>query len=178
MTFVGALDAIKASGVTPLALDENGIIWQILSWWRRRSSAAPPSLASWSPASAISATRRWSDIVANWQRLRDYTVPGAETMPGDAAFQLIAAGRRGDDDRRLLGHLATCARPRRQLGMVKMPNFSPEAPLQDGGIGGAGNGLHRLQLLRATRSEAVALHQVPDEQGGAGAQGGIGRRLA
>jgi raffinose/stachyose/melibiose transport system substrate-binding protein len=25
-----------------------------------------------------------------------------------------------------------------KLGMIKMPNFSPEAPIQDGGIGGAG----------------------------------------
>src|SRR5262249_33048708 len=26
-----------------------------------------------------------------------------------------------------------------KLGMVKMPNFSPDAPLQNGGIGGTGN---------------------------------------
>ena len=28
------LEPIKASGVTPMALDENAIIWQILSWWQ------------------------------------------------------------------------------------------------------------------------------------------------
>ena len=56
--FVEGLDAIKASGMTPLALDENAIIWQILSLvagagagWLRRSSG------SWSPASATSPIR-------------------------------------------------------------------------------------------------------------------------
>ena len=31
-----------------------------------------------------------------------------------------------------------------KLGMVKMPNFSADAPIQDGGIGGVGNAFMRL----------------------------------
>jgi raffinose/stachyose/melibiose transport system substrate-binding protein len=82
-----------------------------------------------------------TEIVTNWQRLKDYTTPGAETMPGEAAAQLLFAGEVAmttagftilSDAREAMGD---------NLGMVKIPDFSTEAPLKSGGIGGAGTAL-------------------------------------
>jgi raffinose/stachyose/melibiose transport system substrate-binding protein len=136
--FVGALESLKTAGIMPMALDENGIIWQILSWWQAQELGGSTIVGQ-----LVSGERNFNDpvlvnVVQQWQRLKDYTVPGAETMTGDAAFQMLLPGDVAmttggfwviGDARDALGD---------KLGMIKMPNFSPEAPLQDGGIGGAG----------------------------------------
>ena len=66
-------------------------------------------------------------------------------LPGDVAmttagFWAIAPLRDGLGDK---------------LGMVKMPNFSPDAPIQDGGIGGIGNAF-MVSNYSAVKDEAVA----------------------
>lgn len=136
--FVGALDNIKASGTMPMALDESAIIWQILSWWQAQELGGAAIVGE-----LVSGTRNFSDpalvaIVEQWQKLKDYTVPGAETMQGDAAFRLLLPG----DVAMSTGGFWVIPNTREalgdKLGMIKMPNFSAEAPLQDGGIGGAG----------------------------------------
>lgn len=136
--FIGALDAIAATGVTPMALEEYAIIWQILSWWQAQELGGSGGVGQLVSGEANFSTPELTQIVSDWQRLQEYTVPGAETMPGDAAFQLFFAGQTAmttatfsviSDARTALGE---------NLGMIKLPNISPSAPLQDGGIGGAG----------------------------------------
>ena len=136
--FVGALDNIKTSGVTPMALDESAIIWQILSWWQAQELGGSAIVGE-----LVSGERNFNDpvlvgIVEKWQTLKDYTVPGAETMQGDQAFRLLLPG----DVAMSTGGYWVIPNTREtlgdNLGMIKMPNFSPEAPIQDGGIGGAG----------------------------------------
>ena len=136
--FVGALDAIQASGTMPLVLDENAIIWQILSWWQAQMLGGSAVVGE-----LVSGERNFSDapmpeIVQNWQRLKDYTLPGAETMQGDAAFQSLFTGEIAMTTGGFWVIDATLEALGDKLGMIKMPNFSPEAPIQDGGIGGAG----------------------------------------
>jgi raffinose/stachyose/melibiose transport system substrate-binding protein len=139
--FVEGLDAIKASGMTPLALDENAIIWQILAWWLAQELGGSSVVGE-----LVSGTRNFVDaplpeIVANWQKLNAYTVPGAETMPGDSAFRLMLPG---DVAATTGGFWAITSLQEAlgdKLGMVKMPNYSAEAPIQNGGIGGVGNAL-------------------------------------
>ena len=91
----------------------------------------------------VSGERNFNDpvlvgIVEKWQTLKDYTVPGAETMQGDQAFRMLLPG----DVAMSTGGFWVIPNTREtlgdNLGMIKMPNFSPEAPIQDGGIGGAG----------------------------------------
>jgi raffinose/stachyose/melibiose transport system substrate-binding protein len=139
--FVTTLEAIKASGVTPMALDENAIIWQILSWWQAQMLGGADQVGKIVTGETNFSNPTMTEIVANWQKLRDYTVPGAETMPGEAAQQLLFAGEAAmtsatfsilTDAREALGE---------SLGMVKIPDFSTEAPLKSGGIGGAGTAL-------------------------------------
>jgi raffinose/stachyose/melibiose transport system substrate-binding protein len=137
--FVAALDKIKASGTTPLVIDQYGIVWQLLAWWQAQMLGGSASVGE-----LVSGKRNFSDpplpdVVSSWQKLRDYCVPGAETMPGDSAYRLMLPGDVGattggfwviEPLQKGLGD---------KLGMVKMPNFSPDAPLQNGGIGGIGN---------------------------------------
>jgi raffinose/stachyose/melibiose transport system substrate-binding protein len=139
--FVTTLEAIKASGVTPMALDENAIIWQILSWWQAQMLGGADQVGKIVTGETNFSNPTLTEIVADWQKLRDYTVPGAETMPGEAAQQLLFAGEAAmtsatfsilTDAREALGD---------NLGMVKISDFSPEAPLKSGGIGGAGTAL-------------------------------------
>jgi raffinose/stachyose/melibiose transport system substrate-binding protein len=135
---VTMLDAVKATGITPLAMHENGIIWQLLSWWQAQMLGGADQVGRIVTGETNFSTPEMTEIVANWQRLRDYSVPGAETMPGDAAYQLLFAGEVAlttagfstlNDAREAMGE---------NLGMVKNPDYSTEAPLKSGGIGGAG----------------------------------------
>jgi raffinose/stachyose/melibiose transport system substrate-binding protein len=164
--FVGALDAIKASGTTPLVLDENGIIWQILSWWQAQMLGGSAVVGE-----LVSGQRNFSDppmveIVQKWQKLKDYTVPGAETMTGDTSFQMLLPGDVAmttggfwviTDAREALGD---------NLGMIKMPNFSPEAPIQDGGIGGAGTAfvVSNYSEVKEQAVEFLKFLMSPEEQ--------------
>ena len=176
--FVGALDAIKASGVTPMALDEYAIIWQILAWWQAQELGGSGGVGEIVTGDADFSTPELTEMVGNWQRLRDYTVPGAETMPGDAANQLFFAGQVAmttagfwviSDARTALGD---------NLGMIKMPNYSPEAPLQDGGIGGAGTAFV-VSNYSEVKDQAVAFikHLMSPEEQALKAESGEGSLL-
>ena len=57
-SFATALDTIKASGTTPLALAEDAIIWQIFSWWQAQELGGSLPLRSWLLGRATSTTRR------------------------------------------------------------------------------------------------------------------------
>lgn len=137
--FVAMLETIKASGVTPMALDDTGLVWQVLAWWQAQMLGGSDQVGKLVTGEANFSTPELTEIVASWQKLKDYTTPGAETMDGAAARQLLMAGQvtmtTGGfwviaDLRNALGE---------NLGMIKLPNFSPDAPLKDGGIGGIGN---------------------------------------
>lgn len=139
--FATMLRTITESGVTPMALDENAIIWQVLSWWQAQMLGGADQVGKIVTGETNFSNPTLTEIVANWQTLRDYTIPGAETMPGEAAQQLFFAGEVAmttatfsilSDAREALGE---------NLGMVKIPDYSADAPLKSGGIGGAGTAL-------------------------------------
>ncbi len=139
--FATMLGTIAESGVTPLALDENTIIWQILSWWQAQMLGGADQVGKIVTGETDFSNPTLIDIVTNWQRLPDYTIPGAETMPGEAAQQLFFAGEVAITSATF--SILTNAREAlgENLGMVKIPDYSTEAPLKSGGIGGAGTAL-------------------------------------
>jgi len=136
--FFTYLDAIAESGVTPLTLDQNAIVWQVLLWWIGQTIGGAAGIGEFA-----SGERNFSDpeivaIIQRWQGLYDYTIPGAETMEGSEAGQLFA----GEEAAMTTGLFGSVDNMRgffgEDLGMVKLPNFSADAPLLDGGIGGTG----------------------------------------
>jgi raffinose/stachyose/melibiose transport system substrate-binding protein len=152
--FLGMLETLKASG-TPIAFDQNSIIWQVLAWWMAQELGGSAAIGE-----LVSGQRNFSDaplpdVVAGWQKVKDHALPGAETFEGDQSFRLML---QGDVAMSTAGFWAIA--PLRdglgdKLGMVKMPNFGPEAPVQDGGIGGIGNAF-LVSNYSAVKDEAVA----------------------
>jgi raffinose/stachyose/melibiose transport system substrate-binding protein len=137
--FAGALEQIKSSGVTPIGLDQCGIVWQMLAWWQAQQLGGSAVVAE-----LVSGARDFNEpdlveIVSNWQKVHDYAVPGAETVPCDTSLQFMLPG----DVAMTTGGFWVISSLREglgdKLGMVQMPNISPDAPLQNGGIGGIGN---------------------------------------
>ena len=135
---IAMLETIKASGVTPLALSDTAIVWQVLSWWQAQMLGGSEQVGKLVTGEQNFSNPTLVEIVANWQKLKDFTVPGAETMEGEAALQLLIQGQATmtttgfwdlADARNGLGE---------NLGMIKIPNYSSEAPIKDGGIGGVG----------------------------------------
>lgn len=176
--FLKAMDTIKAAGATPLVLDENAIIWQWFAWWQAQMMGGASVVNE-----LVSGQRNFSDaplpeITTAWQKLKDYTVPGAETLPGDAGYQVMAQGNIAMTTggvwviptlEELLGE---------NLRMIQIPNFSPDAPLQDGGIGGVGN-CFMITNYSQVKDEAVAFVKflMSQEEQELKAKSGEGRLL-
>jgi len=133
-----ALDAIAGTGVTPLALDTNSIVWQVLLYWIGQTVGGAEGINSLTVGDRNFSDPELVEIVTNWQRLAEYTIPGAETMEGSEAFQLFAEEQSAmttggfgsiDNMRDVFGD---------GFGMVRMPDYSADAPITGGGIGGPG----------------------------------------
>jgi raffinose/stachyose/melibiose transport system substrate-binding protein len=176
--FQKMLEAIKATGVTPLVLENNAIDWQVLAWWQAQMMGGSDQVAKLVTGETNFSNPTLTDIVTHWQLLKDYTIPGAETMQGPdsrqlfyqkqaamttAGFWIISEGRDALGD---------------SLGMIKMPNYSPEAPIKDGGIGGAGIA-YIVSNYSQHKDEAVAFikYLMSKEEQALNAQSGEGSLL-
>lgn len=136
--FLAMLGTIAESGATPLTMDSNAIVWQVLLYWIGQTVGGAEGINALATGERNFSDAELVDIVAKWQQLADYTIPGAETMEGSQAFQRFAEEQTAmttggfgtiDNAREFLGD---------DLGMVKIPNFSPDAAITGGGIGGPG----------------------------------------
>jgi raffinose/stachyose/melibiose transport system substrate-binding protein len=136
--FQAMLKIVQDSGVTPLTLDTYSLVWQVLFYWIGQTVGGAPGIGQ-----LASGERNFSDpeivnIITRWQEVAQYVVPGAETMEGTEAQQFFLAGETAmitggfyniDTMREFLGD---------DLGMIPIPDFSADAPITGGGIGGPG----------------------------------------
>ncbi len=153
--FLGMLDTLKSSGTTPIAFDQNSIMWQVLAWFMAQELGGSSAIGELSTGQRNFSDAPLPDVVAGWQKIDALALPGAETYEGDQSFRLMLPG---DLAMTTAGFWAIA--PLREglgdkLGMVKMPNFSPDAPIQDGGIGGIGNAF-MVSNYSDVKDEAVA----------------------
>jgi raffinose/stachyose/melibiose transport system substrate-binding protein len=136
--FFAMLDAVAATDVTPFALDTNSIVWQVLLYWIGQTVGGAEGINGLTVGDRNFNDPELVEIVTNWQRLADYTIPGAETMEGSEAFQLFAEAQSA----MITGGFGTIDNAREifgdDLGMVTMPDYSADAPITGGGIGGPG----------------------------------------
>ena len=136
--FFEALDAIAGTGVTPLALDTNSIVWQVLLYWIGQTVGGAEGINGLTVGDRNFSDPELVQIVSDWQRVAEYTVPGAETMEGSQALQLFAE----EQSAMTSGGFGTIDNAREffgdNLGMVNMPDYSADAPITGGGIGGPG----------------------------------------
>ncbi|HVL23884.1 MAG TPA: extracellular solute-binding protein, partial [Thermomicrobiales bacterium] len=126
--FFEALDAIQATDVTPLVLDTNSIVWQVLLYWIAQTVGGSTGINELATGTRNFSDPELVDIVSNWQRLADYTIPGAETMEGAEALQLFA----NEESAIISGGFGTIDNAREffgdDLGMVKFADYSADAP--------------------------------------------------
>jgi raffinose/stachyose/melibiose transport system substrate-binding protein len=153
--FIGMLDKLKSSGTTPIAFDQNSIMWQVLAWFMAQELGGSTAIGELATGQRNFSDAPLPDVVAGWQKIDPLSLPGAETYEGDQSFRLMLPG---DLAMTTAGFWAIA--PLREglgdkLGMVKMPNFSPDAPIQDGGIGGIGNAF-MVSNYSDVKDEAVA----------------------
>ncbi len=132
------LDAIAGTDVTPLALDTNSIVWQVLLYWIGQTVGGAEGINALAQGTKNFSDPALVEIVTNWQRLADYTIPGAETMEGSEVLQLFAE----EQSAMMTGGFGSIDNLREffgdNLGMIKMPDYSADAPITGGGIGGPG----------------------------------------
>lgn len=136
--FLTMLQTVQDSGVTPLALDTYSLVWQVLLYWIGQTIGGAAGIGQ-----LASGERNFSDpevvnIISRWQEVAKYVIPGAETMEGPEAQQFFYAGETAmitglffsiETMREFLGD---------DLGMIPIPDFSADAPITGGGIGGPG----------------------------------------
>ena len=136
--FFQTLDAIAATDVTPLALDTNSIVWQVLLYWIGQTVGGSEGINQLTIGDRNFSDPELVEIVSNWQRLGEYTIPGAETMEGSETFQLFLE----EQSAMMTGGFGTIDNAREvfgdNLGMARMPDYSADAPITGGGIGGPG----------------------------------------
>ena len=176
--FVKMLEAIKGTGVTPLSLDDTGFVWQVLAWWQAQMLGGSDQVAKLVTGDMNFSNPTLTEIVSSWQKLKDYTAPGAETMPGEAAQQLLYSGQVAMTTAGYWIVGTAYKALGENLGMVKMPNFSADAPIQNGGIGGAGTAFI-VSNYSQVKDEAVAFikHLMSKEEQELKASSGEGLSL-
>jgi len=169
------MEAIKATGVTPLALDSYGFVWQFLAWWQAQMLGGSAQVAKLVTGDMNFSNPTLTEIVTNWQKVKDYTAAGAETMQGDAAQRLLDSGKVAMYTAGFWAIAPLSDALGENLGMVKMPNYSPKAPIQDGGIGGIGNAFI-VSNYSQMKDQAVAFikHLMSKEEQEQKAQSGQG----
>ena len=92
------LGTIAESGVTPMALDDNAIIWQVLSWWQAQMLGGADQVGKIVTGETNFSNPTLTDIVTNWQKLRDYTIPERRRCRGRRPSN-SSCGRGGHDHR-------------------------------------------------------------------------------
>lgn len=153
--FLAMLGKIKATGTTPLVLFDNGYTFFSLDYWIAQVVDGDHGILE-----LAQGQRNFSDpdlvaVAQKWSQLAQYTQPGAPTMNAGQSEQYffqnnVAMTINGPwpigDLRQALGN---------NLGMHKLPDFSPIVPVRNSGIGGAGTALivsnyskHKLEAVK------------------------------
>jgi ABC-type glycerol-3-phosphate transport system substrate-binding protein len=159
--FVATLEQIKATGKTPMGLENYGYLWHLLIYWIAQTVGGSTGVGELGSGARKFNDPALVDIVTKWQTLTAYTAEGAETMTGTDADH----GRCLDRER----HPALDGRESRD---GQNPEHQHERPDRQRRHWRPRSRALRFELLRAQRRSS-RLHQVPDESRGAGVQGAI-----
>lgn len=137
-SWVGELDKIKNSGVTPLALGKLNYLYFTYDTWLAQAAGGPPGIGELSSGAKQFTDPAILDATTKWLSLRDYAVPGAPTIEDSQASQQLFNGKAAMS----VGGAGGVPQLRKKLGdqaaTAKLPTISPTA-VQGGTVGGCGN---------------------------------------
>ena len=137
--FIGTLDKIQASGVTPLALGSYEYLAFSLFYWMAQVTGGSRGIFELGSGAQNFSDPAVKSVVEQWLSLVPYTVQGAPVMSGGDALGKLTAGEAAGtfsgswlipDLRAGLGDAVT---------MTRLPNVGGATSSLDGGIGGPGN---------------------------------------
>lgn len=135
--WMGDLDQIKTSGVTPLTLGNQGIIFWLYDTWLAQAVHGSAGIKQ-----LITGDRNFSDpdlqeVTKRWLALRDFTLPGAATTDDGQASQALFDKKAA----MTMGGAGAIAPFQAQLGsaagIAKLPDISSDA-IHGGTVGGTG----------------------------------------
>lgn len=136
--FLTMLGKIKAAGITPLVLFDNGYTFCSLDYWIAQVVDGDAGIEE-----LVTGKRNFSDpdlveVAQKWAQLAKYTVPGAPTMNGGQALQVFLQGQAA----MIIDVASSVSDMRTALGDAldtrKLPDFSETVPVRNSGIGGSG----------------------------------------
>ncbi|MCC6315336.1 MAG: extracellular solute-binding protein, partial [Thermomicrobiales bacterium] len=133
------LEQLQASGTTPLTVDATGLVWQTWAYWTSQQIGGAVGVNELVTGKRKFASPEYIAASAGWAKMQSFAVPGAETMSGAEAYQMLFTGQAAMTTAGswIIGDAFTALGD--QLGMIKYPDFIESAPITHGGIGGAGN---------------------------------------
>ncbi|HEY8787841.1 MAG TPA: extracellular solute-binding protein [Actinopolymorphaceae bacterium] len=134
--FIGMLDKIKSTGVTPLALNSTSYIYFTLLYWIAQQVGGSSGIVDLGTGKRKFASPEVQTAVDRWLSLKSYANAGVPVTEDEAnmkqMLQSKAAVMSGADLAGLRTGLG------QSITMTKLPNISTDAPLRDSGIGGPG----------------------------------------
>ncbi|GCE22185.1 ABC transporter substrate-binding protein [Dictyobacter kobayashii] len=139
--FLRMLKQVQSTGITPLALFDNGYSLFSLDYWIAQVVNGDAGIADLIAGKRKFASPELLEVVQKWQQLAQYTIAGAPTMGTGEAQQLLYQGHAAmmingpwsiDDMSQVMGN---------DLGVHKLPDYSNQVSIKNTGIGGSGNGL-------------------------------------
>lgn len=140
-SFLSMLAKIKATGITPLALFDNGYTFFSLDYWIAQVVGGSTGIND-----LVSGKRNFNDpqlveVIQKWTQLSQYSLQGAPTATDDQADQFLFQNKAAmtitgpwpfNDMKKALGN---------DLGIHKLPDYSETVSIRNTGIGGAGTAL-------------------------------------
>lgn len=174
--FLSMLAKIKATGITPLALFDNGYTFFSLDYWIAQIVGGSAGIND-----LVSGKRNFSDpqlveAIQKWTRLAQYSMQGTATTSNDQANQFIFQGKAAmtitgpwpfNDMKKALGD---------DLGLHKLPDYSETVSIRNTGIGGSGTALivsnyskHKAEAVKFIKFLLSQPEQTKQAEGSTGA---------
>jgi ABC-type glycerol-3-phosphate transport system substrate-binding protein len=136
--WLGDLDKIKATGVTPLSLGKNSYLFFGYDTWLAQAVGGPAGIGALNTGAKKFSDPEVLDATTKWLKLRDYSVKGAATTDDGPAWQQLFSGKAA----MAIGGATIAQQLRTRLkddaGVAKLPNISASG-VQGGTVGGCGN---------------------------------------
>lgn len=134
--FIGMLDKIKATGVTPLALNLTSYIYFTLLYWIAQQVGGSPGIVDLGNGKRKFASPEVQTAVDRWVSLKPYANAGVPVTKSDANMKQMLQSKAGIMSGANLADLRVGLG--QSVSITKLPNITTDAPLRDSGIGGPG----------------------------------------
>ncbi len=137
--WLGELDKIKSTGVTPLTLGKFSYLFFAYDTWLAQTVGGPTGIGALSTGERNFSDPEIVEMTNKWLKLRDYAIKGAATTDDGQAMQQVYNGKAAI----AVGGAGTVSQMRERLkngaAVGKLPNISA-AGVQGGTVGGTGVG--------------------------------------